>query len=228
MKLSTFLFYMFILGLLPGCINLMPPTPDDPRYAPVMPNYPVHKVSDNGSLYQQSSFLYLYEDVKARRIGDIITVVLTESTNASKNADTEISKETDVSLSNPTIAGTQVTFDNDQKSFELGVSGENEFKAESDTAQSNRLNGTISVTVHQVLPNGYLVVRGEKWITLNQGNEFIRISGIIRPNDVSAENMIDSNRLANARIQYSGTGPLAEANTQGWLTRFFNSGWWPF
>ena len=80
----------------------------------------------------------------------------------------------------------------------------------------------------QVLGNGNLIVRGEKWITINNGDEFIRLNGIIRPQDISADNQIDSIKVANARIQYSGTGAFADAQKAGWLARFFNSGWWPF
>ena len=221
---------LMVLGLigLSGC-STYSVRPDDPEYAPVY-EYPQESesVAQNGSLFQSSVPIYLYQDEKASRVGDIITVILTESTNAQKNTDTALKKENDITFANPTVAGKQITFDNGQKSFELGISGANEFKSEADAAQSNSLNGTISVTVHKILPNGNLLVRGEKWLTLNQGNEYIRLSGIIRPKDVSSDNSIQSTRMANARIQYSGTGPLAENNERGWLSRFFNSGWWPF
>lgn len=84
------------------------------------------------------------------------------------------------------------------------------------------------MTVAEVLPNGNLVVRGEKWMTLNRGDEFIRISGIVRPDDISPNNTVVSTRLANAQISYSGTGTLADSQSMGWLARFFNSEYWPF
>jgi len=84
------------------------------------------------------------------------------------------------------------------------------------------------VTVVEVLANGNLVVQGEKWININQGEEYIRLRGIVRPSDISPDNTIASVRVANAQIQYSGDGSLADANEQGWLAKFFNSPWMPF
>ncbi|MCO7226155.1 flagellar basal body L-ring protein FlgH [Pleionea sp. CnH1-48] len=217
-----------VLLILSGCKTFVPPKPNDPLYAPRYQSYEAPKKVNNGSLYQTNGTMFLYEDKKASQVGDIITITLTESTNASKQADTELKKDTDLTMANPTIAGTQVTFDHGSKSFQLGLDSQNQFKGEADSSQSNQLNGTITVTVQEIMPNGNLFVRGEKWITLNKGDEFIRVSGIIRPNDIDSSNTVASTRLANARIEYSGTGPLAETNDVGWLTRFFNSGWWPF
>lgn len=81
--------------------------------------------------------------------------------------------------------------------------------------------------VLRVLPNGNLMIRGEKWLTLNKGDEYIRLTGIIRPQDITSSNTITSHKVANARIQYSGTGTFAEVNEQGFLSKFFNSSWWP-
>ena len=86
----------------------------------------------------------------------------------------------------------------------------------------------MPVTIADVLPNGLLVIRGEKWMTLTNGQEFIRISGLIRPDDVASNNTVSSTKVADARISYSGTGDLAAANKQGWASRFFNSSVWPF
>ena len=94
--------------------------------------------------------------------------------------------------------------------------------------QSNKLQGTITVMVSDVLPNGLLEVRGEKWMTLNRGEEFIRIRGYVRPEDVLPDNTIASTKVADVRITYSGNGELAQSNRQGWASRFFSSEWWPF
>ncbi len=227
MKLITGIS-LIILVSLAGCATFTPPAPDDPFFAPKMPEQTILKPVSDGSVFNNANPMMLYEDRKANQVGDIITIVLTETTDASKKADTKTKKETDVALANPLIAGRNYAFNSGQASFELGVEAANEFKSQGESKQSNKLSGTISVTVQQVLPNGNLVVRGEKWISLNQGEEFIRLSGILRPQDVAADNSAPSSRVANARIQYSGTGALADANEQGWLTRFFNSGWWPF
>jgi flagellar L-ring protein precursor FlgH len=168
----------------------------------------------------------LYSDVKARRIGDIITVNLRENTNASKSAGTTTNRESTVELQPITgLGGNAVNIGG--QSIQLGVDSSNEFTGDAQANQSNSLNGNISVTVIEVLSNQNLVIRGEKWLTLNNGDEYIRLTGIIRPADISPTNEIDSMKIANARIQYSGTGSFATAQKQGWLSRFFSSEWWP-
>ena len=123
------------------------------------------------------------------------------------------------------FGGSPVTING--KAFQFGINQNSEFTGESLADQSNSLSGDISVHVLRVLPNGNLMIRGEKWLTLNNGDEYIRLTGIIRPKDISTNNTIISTKVANARIQYSGTGSFADANEQGWLTKFFNSAWWP-
>ena len=90
------------------------------------------------------------------------------------------------------------------------------------------MNGSITVVVVEVLPNGYLMVEGEKWLGINQGEEFVKVTGVVRPQDVRYDNTVLSTQLGNANIQYRGKGALADANAQGWLARFFNSPIWPF
>ena len=97
-----------------------------------------------------------------------------------------------------------------------------------DSSQSNSLSGNITVTVAAVHPNGNMLVRGEKLLTLNQGAEVVRISGLVRPVDVTPQNTVLSTQIADAQITYSGTGAIAQSNQQGWLARFFNSPYWPF
>ena len=168
----------------------------------------------------------LYSDVTARRVGDIITVTLSENTQASKSADTSTAKDTNVNLNPITgLAGQAINIGGE--SIQLGVSSSRDFSGDAAANQSNSLIGAISVTVVDVLPNSNLVIRGEKWLTLNQGDEYIRLTGIIRPADISPENEIVSTKVANARIQYSGTGSFARAQEKGWLTKFFDSTWWP-
>ncbi|PCI73328.1 MAG: flagellar basal body L-ring protein FlgH [Gammaproteobacteria bacterium] len=205
---------------------------DDPNWAPSFPEEESKINSNPGAIYNIASAQMIFEDKKALRVGDIITVVLKENTNASKNADTEYKKDTSVNiLPLPyNLFGNQTTIDPGIgiPSLNVNYTGANSFKAETDTKQSNLLQGTITVTVQKVYMNGNLAIKGEKWISLNQGDEFIRISGLIRPQDIDKDNQVQSTKVANARIYYGGTGPLAEVNEEGWLTRFFNSGWWPF
>ncbi|PCJ50652.1 MAG: flagellar basal body L-ring protein FlgH [Gammaproteobacteria bacterium] len=213
---------------LSACAQFIPPQPNDPYYAPVIPQHGsnVNMQAQTGAIYKVNNASFLYSDRTASRVGDLITINLNESTNATKNADTEIRKRDSNTMAEPLISGRIPSWNGNPISFD--VDAERRFKAEADTAQANSLNGTITVTVAQVLPNGNLFIKGEKWLTLNQGNEFIRLSGIIRPEDISTENTISSTRVANARISYSGTGALQQSNEMGWLSQFFNTSWFPF
>ena len=115
----------------------------------------------------------------------------------------------------PVIAGT-------------GANSTSDFKGDSKADQSNSLTGDISVNVLRVMSNGNLVIRGEKWLTLNTGKEFIRLTGVIRAEDIDSRNTVESTKIANARIEYSGTGATHGGQGPGWLTRFFNGVLWPF
>ncbi|MBD3585359.1 flagellar basal body L-ring protein FlgH [Salinimonas sp. HHU 13199] len=220
---------VFSAMVLAGC-NSTPKPPvqaNDPSFAPVVPNIPREHIAEDGALFKPYMANSLYSDVTARRVGDIITVTLRENTNATKSAGTTTSKETGVDVQ-PIIGlgGNAVNIGGE--SIQLGVNAANEFAGDAQANQRNSLSGAISVTVVDVLPNQNLVIRGEKWLTLNQGDEYIRLTGIIRPADISPENEIVSTKVANARIQYSGTGSFARAQEKGWLTQFFASQYWPF
>lgn len=216
--------------ILSACVIQQPPRPNDPYYAPVLKTHPAADVAFNGSLYRANRSLDLFGDAKASQIGDILTVILQERTSSSKSSNVEIKKESEVSIA-PTV-GTGTILGSQPSLGEFGLNTSltsgSDFKGESDADQSNRLTGNISVTVVDVYPNGTLVIRGEKWITLNRGNEFIRISGLVRPMDIAPNNTVPSTKIANARITYSGTGELADSQEMGWLTQFFNSAIWPF
>ncbi len=211
---------------LAGCTLTAPPKPDDPAYAPVMSNMTRVPAPNNGGIYQANYSIALFEDRRAMRVGDILTVILSERTVSSKTAETEITKENDISLDNSVILGD--TIDVFGKDLGTSVTHDRDFSGESESDQSNSLQGSIAVTVAEVLPNGLLAVRGEKWMMLTSGEEFIRVKGLVRPEDVSPDNTVASTRLADARISYGGTGEFAEANKQGWASRFFNSEYWPF
>jgi len=200
--------------------------PDDPNFAPILPEEEAVDLVPTGSLFNKHYVNNIYSDSKARRVGDIISVILSESTQAKKNSKTELKKENSSAMQ-PIIGlgGTPVTINGN--SLQFGLDQKSNFKGDSKADQGNSLSGNISVHVLKVLPNGNLIIRGEKWMTLNNGDEYIRLTGIIRSKDITANNTILSNKIANARIQYSGTGAFAEAQEQGWLSRFFNSGWWP-
>jgi len=202
-----------------------------PDYAagwePALPPDPVPMASGNGAIYQQGQDVRLFENTVARRVGDTLTIRLVENTDASKSSSTSTKKGTSVDLSGPTIAGRPVTV-NGVEVLAAGIDNESAFDGEGSSRQSNSIIGDITVTVAKRWPNGNLFVRGEKWITINQGREFIRVSGIVRAVDIEPDNTVPSPRLADARITYSGRGALADANAPGLLARFFNSPWLPF
>jgi len=220
--------FILLIGLtaLTGCTSL----PDsevknDPEFAPVEPIDPAIDFVHTGSMYQDHHTNNLYSDIKAHRVGDIITVFLEESTSASKTAGTSQDKDNSYSLGvDPTVVGGNL-------SAIAGASADltqtSSFSGDADADQSNNLQGSITVNVVRVLSNGNLVIRGEKWMMLNNGEEYVRIKGVIRSEDVSSNNTVSSMRVANARIQYGGTGDFANTQRQGWLTAFFNGPFWP-
>lgn len=210
--------------LLSGCGAL--PTADE-SYAPPYPEQQVYAPPSAGSIYRAGTDVRLFEDLKANRVGDILTVRLVENTNASKNSATSTSKSTEASLQNPTVLGIPTTRDGIPL-FQGSLSGEQGFDGAGSSSQSNSLDGSITVTVVERLPNGNLRIRGEKWVTLNQGQEFIRLAGIVRPTDIEPDNSLASTRIADARITYSSKGVMASANKMGWISRFFNSVWTPY
>jgi len=229
MKLTLFKLSYLCIMLLSGCQSTVSyqPLPNDPFYAPIMPEIPRQKVAEDGSIFQSDMANNLFSDVKARRVGDIITVNLQENTRATKSASNSTSKATGVVV-NPIVGlgGNALNIGNE--SIQLGIDTANDFTGDASANQSNNLTGAISVTVVKVLTNQNLLVRGEKWLTLNNGDEYIRLTGVVRPDDVSPTNEIESTKIANARIQYSGTGSFDRAQKEGWLSGFFSSEYWPF
>jgi len=196
--------------------------PQDESYSPPPLTQQVYAPPSDGTIYRAGTDVRLFEDLKANRVGDILTVRLVERTNASKNAQTSTQKTTETTLQNPTVFGRALS-KNGTPLFEGSLNGEQAFDGSGASSQSNSLVGDITVTVVDRLPNGNLVIRGEKWVTLNQGREFIQLSGIIRPYDIEPDNSLVSTRIADAQITYSSKGVLAAANRMGLISRFFHS-----
>lgn len=213
--------------LLAGCASTpYTPKPDDPAYAPVIPMAQQAMLEPNGAIYQDTYANNLYSDIKAHRVGDIITIDLSESTRAQKRATTQQGKDSSVGINPLSLGGVPVNIGGYPISAEM--SSNNEFDGQANTNQSNSLQGSITVSVAQVLPNGNLAVQGEKWLMLNTGEEYVRITGMVRPQDIGPDNRVESTRVANARIYYGGTGDFANTQSRGWLAQFFNSPWFPF
>lgn len=225
---------MLVLGAqLQGCAT-NEPRPGDPRYAPVFPVTQQPAPQTEGSIYAAGGGASLWEDQRARRVGDILTILLDERTISKKSSSTETSKSDENTMGVTSLLGTTPTTNvpfigsNSDLTLNSQTSNEREFEGEATADQSNQLSGSITVTVVNVLPSGVLMVRGEKWMTLTRGSEFIRIEGMVRPSDIGPDNTVQSTRIADARITYSETGELADTNRKGWMSRFFNSPIWPF
>jgi len=210
------------LVLLAACSSLQPtvrPAPFDE--APALARSAQPRGS-SGGVFNPDSNISLVSDSRAFRVGDIVTVILQETTQASKSAGTTLAKDSSVGIASPGLLG---------KTFPkagVDISAERGFKGDAQSTQQNALTGAITVIVQEVMPNGLLKVAGEKVLTLNQGEEFVRLRGFLRAADIDANNQVSSQRIANARIAYGAQGTLADTNQPGWLTRFFLGPLMPF
>lgn len=182
------------------------------------PTQAVPVAINNGAIFQQALHRPLFEDPRARLRGDIITIAINEKNSASRTSSSTASKSNDVKASAPTLGGLSASA---LKNVSAGASSSNTFSGKGDTANENSFAGTITVTVASVLPNGNLVVVGEKQIGINHNLEFIRFSGVVNPVTLQAGNIVESTKVADARLEYTGKGYIDEAQRMGWLSRFF-------
>jgi flagellar L-ring protein FlgH len=213
---SVFCIISFIF--LAGCnTDMLGPTPGDPRFAPTYPDPQIPKSKRNGTIYQENQGISLYKDRLAQNVGDILTIRLEETTSAQKNANTKNSKTDLNNFDAPTLFGHPL------KELAFKTSSNLSFDSKGQSAQNNTLQGNITVSVSHVLPNGNLAIQGESWITINRGSEYVRLTGLVRRDDIDINNSVSSKRVANARIAYSGTGQLANSNKQGIFSRFFSA-----
>lgn len=197
----------------------------DPDFAPVAPANLRPPMQVSGSIYQSGYDMRLFEDRSARRVGDILTVTLAENTSATKSSNLNASKKAEVDATVPSLWGLGASL----LGQDLKVSGSasDSFKGSGGATQSNSLHGDFTVTVVEVLPNGNLKIRGEKRVTLNRGSEYVRLSGMVRPVDIDTRNTVLSTKVADATIQYTGDGAMADASKAGWISRFFLSPFFP-
>ena len=174
----------------------------------------------NGSIYQAGASRTLFEDRRARYVGDPMTIVIAETTSASTKSNTNVSRATNISASIPTVSGLP---GKSLQGLTLSAESENTLAGKGDAAANNVFTGNITVTVIEVLANGNLLVSGEKQVSIGSGTEYIRLSGVVNPYFVSGANTIASSNVADARIEYKATGAISEAQVIGWLARFFLS-----
>ncbi len=219
------LLCLAVLWVLGGCVSISSLTQGkpEPDYSDALATLEQQRPS-NGSIFASFQSRGLIEDPKAQNIGDVLTVLLVERTDASKQASTNTQKETTVDNQNPVILGGSVTV-NGRPILQNQIEGDQNFRGQGASSQSNSLAGTITVTVIERYPNGNLKVAGSKQLALNQGSEKVSIVGVVRPLDISTENTVTSDRLAVAEISYGGKGVVDDANSMGFLARFFNTPW---
>jgi flagellar L-ring protein FlgH len=222
------LFVLAVAALVGACASA--PVEHDPTanidFHPVYADTS-YKTTAAGTVFNPAGGFDLFMDLRARAVGDILTITLVEKTDAQKEQSTSTAKKSKTDTGTPIIAGGPITY-NGKQILNNSITGDRAFDGKADSSQSNSLIGNITVSVAERLPNGNLLVRGEKLININQGEEYIRLQGIIRPVDIGPDNAVASTKVADAKISYSARGALADSNKQGWLSRFFNSPWFPF
>lgn len=223
-RIAIVFLIMFLVLSLTGCVKrgTVRNEYDPPKQAP----HEEVKIR-NGAIYQEGMPFGLFEDTTAHRVGDILTIKLVEKASAKSNSNTKAEKKQNVDMPPPKIAGGEVTHNN-QKVLETKVKAGRDFTGNGNSDQSHEFTGMITVSVAGVLPNQYLVVRGEKLIILNQSEEYMRFSGIVRPQDIDKDNTVESGKVADVKISYAGEGVLSSTNTMGPLAKFFQSPAYPY
>jgi flagellar L-ring protein precursor FlgH len=186
-------------------------------FAPVAPA-PAPPPPANGAIFQASAgYAALYEGPRARRVGDPLTIVLAERMSAQKDVASKSGRDGNIGLTPPSTGALSLFSPTD-----AAASGTQAFKGNGSASQSNSLTGEISVTVAEVYPNGTMLVRGEKQLRLNRGDEYVQIQGLVRVADIDFDNRVLSTRVADAKITYTGKGDLQRQSRPGWLQRFFS------
>jgi flagellar L-ring protein precursor FlgH len=215
-----------ILVLLTGCAqhNEASKSIDfEPMYPQDMQLVAPSNVS--GTIFNSAQGNLFSMETKAQEVGDIITVAFAESFQATKSQNAATSRSLDSSLSLPGVMDLIIPDRTNAAdlSTDLAAAAENSFSGSGSTAQSNSLTGQVSVHVVRVFRNGNLEILGQKKLTLNNGDEYIRVHGIVRPQDIDAENVVSSDRIANANIQYIGAGELDSPSKKGWYTKILEN-----
>ena len=220
---SKFASLVILFGLVTGCSTYTEQVVSQsfqPAETPVILAKPTNM---NGAIFQPGRSGLFATDQRARRIGDILTVSFNEIYAATK-AQTAASSKTDAfGVTLPTGLPNMLTggFDKDPAGLNAGTT--RSFAGSGNAVQSNSFSGLLSVTVIRVFENGNMEVQGQKELTLNNGNEYVRVRGVVRPEDISASNIVSSDRLADAQIRYTGSGYLADTSQPGWLSQLMRT-----
>jgi flagellar L-ring protein precursor FlgH len=202
--------------LLTGCVTTTPPTAVHQPMT-VRPQA-VTATGSNGSIFNASNSRPLFEDRHARMVGDVLTINIIENTAASKKSGTTAERSQTVAAAVPTIQNLPFK---GVGNLELAANDSNKFSGKGENTSTNAFISTLTVTVIEVLPNGNLLVSGEKQIGLKEGEEFVRFSGVVNPSNITTANTVQSSQVADARIEYKANGFLDDSQSMGWLGRFF-------
>jgi len=206
-------------AIVAGCATTTPPTavhqPMTARPQPVANGGAV-----NGAIYNVASVRPLFEDRRARFVGDTLIINIAEKTEASKISENQTTRSQTVDASVPTMSGLPFK---SVLGLSLSANDSNKFDGKGQNNSSNDFTSTITVTVIEVYANGNLLVSGEKQIGLKEGEEFIRFSGVVNPATITPTNTVQSTQVADARIEYKANGFINSAQNMGWLSRFFLS-----
>jgi len=212
--LALSLFSLFVLASAPALAGK-----PKPGFAASLPEVlPAEPRPANGAIFDASlGYASLSQGTVARRVGDPLTILLIENTSTAKTAGSKTGRDGSLSVTPPTAG--PLSFLNPNA---LNASGQSSFKGDGSAAQTSSFNGTVGVTIAEVRPNGTALVKGEKRLLLSQGQEWIQFSGIVRLVDIDSQNQIRSGQVADARVEYAGSGSIQRASREGWLSRFFN------
>jgi flagellar L-ring protein precursor FlgH len=205
---------------LSGCVTLAPPRVEMPETTPAWPTAVPVAAPVNGSIYQAAQYRPLFEDYRARMVGDLLNVSIVERVSAAQTSKSTIGKTGSVSGSISALPGIS------PGAFaRAGVDGKsaNTFDGKGATENTNDFSGTITATVIGVLPNGHLMIAGEKQIGVNSNVDVLRFTGQVDPRSIQPGNTVQSAQVANVRVEHRGRGAQADANAVGWLSRFFLS-----
>lgn len=214
--MRNFLVSLLAAPVLAGCVSMTPPTAvHQPMTARPEPRQA--SASVNGAIYQIGSARPLFEDRRARFVGDTLTIVINEKNNAQKTSAANAERKNTMALSVPKVIGVP---GKGAQGIDVEASSENKFDGKGGASANNGFSGTITVTVIDVYPNGNLLVSGEKMVAINQGDEFIRFSGVVNPLYINS-NTVSSTQVADARIEFKQNGYIDSAQVMGWLGRFF-------
>lgn len=207
--------WLVMVFALPGCVTT---TPSTAVHQPMTARPAITSAPGSGAIFSVATARPLFEDRRARFVGDTLTVNIQEKVQASKSSENKTTRSQEIDMSVPTMKN--LPFKGVEHTT-LSANDSNNFNGKGSNTSSNDFTGTLTVTVIEVYPNGNLLVSGEKQIGLKEGEEFIRFSGVVNPNTITFANTVVSTHVADARIEYKANGFIDSAQVMGWLSRFF-------